>query len=160
MSSDEETNQKSGSERREKRFKKLVVPPKSPKPTKSKGSSFIIKKLKLKTKSSTESDHPSPSTSEQGLLPSKVSPSLERQTPEGDDNFVLSKSASETNLQETWRKSVENLPEAVEKEKEQEKVLPEHTQSLEDLKDMLTYGELILDKTLETVMYNFFYNIE
>ncbi|KAJ8970052.1 hypothetical protein NQ314_001481 [Rhamnusium bicolor] len=33
---------------------------------------------------------------------------VERQTPEGDDNFILTKSASETNLQETW-KSVEIL---------------------------------------------------
>lgn len=166
MTSDEETNnRKSGSERKEKRLKKIASPPKSPKSSKkSKKSHFIIKKLKLKSKSVSESS-PRASAAEGDLVLVKSSESssvLERQTPEGDDNFILTKSASETNLKETWR-SGQNLADDTEKvvaesagtsetdQAAQQKVFPERTKSLENLKDMLTYGELILDKTAESV---------
>lgn len=165
MTSDEEaSNQKSGSERKEKRLKKIASPPKSPK-SKSKKSQSIIKKLKLKSKSVSERTSPRAVAAEGDLVLQKnlgSSSLLERQTPEGDDNFALTKSASETNLKETWR-SAQNLADDSGKEvaesagtsetdkSEKQKVFPERTKSLENLKDMLTYGELILDKTAETV---------
>lgn len=170
MTSDEESNsQKSGSESKEKRLKKSSEHPKSPKTPKTKKSHFIIKKLKLKSKSVTESSSPTASrtggdqTSSKG---SSATSTLERQTPEGDDNFVLTKSASETNLQETWR-SAENFAEitetlAAESAKTSEKVqseekciIPDRTKSLDNLKAMVTYGELLMDKSPETVMTAF-----
>lgn len=161
MTSDEETNSKKP-DRKEKRFKKLVEPPKSPKAPKSKRSHFIIKKLKLKSKSVPDSSSRSVSSAPEDLSPPEASPEsfvLEKQTSEGDDDFVLTKSVSETNLKETWR-SVENLKEDIivesagSGEKDQlvlQKVLPERTKSLDNLKDMLTYGELIMDRAAETV---------
>lgn len=165
MTSDEEiNNQKSGSDRKEKRSKKVTGSPKSPKAQKSKKSHFIIKKLKLKSKSISDSST-SISKAEGDSEPSKnieETSVLERQTPEGDDNFLLTKSASENNLKESW-KSIEKLAEnkggadsesAGTSEKDQvaqHQVHQERTKSLENLKDMLTYGELIVDKTADTV---------
>lgn len=155
----------------EKRLKKLVVPPKSPKLAKSKRSHFLIKKLKLKSKSTTESSASQFDVKDIANLPlpssSSGSSSIERQTPEGDDNFILTKSASETNLQETW-KSVENLTKDNAKSSTKGAVTvdcnpfylssevkgpPERTKSLENLKAMPAYGELILDQTVTMVIH-------
>lgn len=167
MTSEEETSsQKSGTERKRKTLKKLVLSPNS---SKSKKSSSIIKKLKFKSKSALESC--SSSTSEPGenktVVESSIGSSLfERQNPEGDDSFLLAKSASETNLQETRQSlsSTENTEKTAtdsachsEKDKfKEQKISVERTKSLENLKDMLTYGELIMDKAVETVIL-FFY---
>nr|XP_023014439.1 ras-related protein Rab-33B-like [Leptinotarsa decemlineata] len=156
MKSDDESNvPKEIGEEREKREKKLVVSP----TLKSKRPSFLIKKLKLKSKS-----HPQEEIKDIANLPLPSTSSDERQTPEGDDNFILTKSASETNLQETW-KSAENLAKdntkssaksAVTVERNQfdlsseQKGFPERTKSLENLNDMPAYGELIMDQTAET----------
>lgn len=148
-----------------KRAKKILIPPKSPKSAKLKRANFLIRKLRLKSKSApTRSESadiaklPLQSTSTQ-------STPVERQTPEGDDNnFVLTKSASETNLQESWKSS-----ENIEKEtasvtsitkseisfdnpefyvsSEPRKSIPERTKSLENLRKMPAYGELILDSS-------------
>ncbi|XP_050313511.1 ras-related protein Rab-32 isoform X1 [Anthonomus grandis grandis] len=144
-----------------KRAKKILIPPKSPKSAKLKRANFLIRKLKLKSKSA-------PTRSESAdisKLPSQGASSqstpVERQTPEGDDNFVLTKSASETNLQESW-KSSENIDKDTESasasksevsfdnpefyiSSEPRKSIPERTKSLENLRKMPAYGELILD---------------
>lgn len=172
MTSDEETNsQKSGIDRKEKSLKKIVVPPKSPKGSKSKKPNFLIKKLKLKSKSIPESSSTSVSQKRSDCIPPTNLPGgsvLERQTPEGGDTFILTKSASETNLKETWR-SAEHLEDQTEGQLatgnsstgetgqfEQQKILPERTKSLENLKGMVTYGELILDKATESVSFAVF----
>lgn len=160
---------------REKRVKKVVVPPKSPKLPKR--SHFLIKKLKLKTKFAASGDSQPEIEDIANLEPpsnSSGSSTIERQTPEGDDNFILTKSASETNLQETW-KTVENLTKdnkksstksAVTVEYNQfylsteQKGLSERAKSLVNIKDMPAYGELILDQTPSTVIYNIYYFIK
>lgn len=161
---------------REKEVKKVVVPPKSPKLSKLKRSHFLIKKLKLKTKFTPSSASQSEITDIANLGPRSNSSSstIERQTPEGDDNFILTKSASETNLQETW-KSVENLTKDNKKSStksavtvecnqfylsSEQKGLPERAKSLENIKDMPAYGELILDQAPSTVIYNIYYFIK
>lgn len=144
-----------------KRIKKLIIPPKSPKSVKSKRMNSLIRKLKLQSKSvpaRAESADISklPSTSTQSAT--------ERQTPEGDDNYALSnKSASETNLQDSW-KSVDNLdkvgiksvdksevsvdnPELFYVSSEPRKSILERTKSLENLRKMPAYGELFLDSS-------------
>lgn len=147
-----------------KRIKKLVIPPKSPKSVKTKRINSLIRKLKLQSKSvpaRAESADISklPSTSTQSAT--------ERQTPEGDDddNFALTnKSASETNLQDSW-KSVGNLekaeialsvdksevsvdnPELFYVSSEPRKRILERTKSLESLTKMPAYGELFLDSS-------------
>ncbi|KAJ8974285.1 hypothetical protein NQ317_013174 [Molorchus minor] len=159
---------KSGEEVTEENKEKHTT--KSPKSTKLKRSYSLIKKLKLKSKLNpitapqTEGDTANsaqPSTSSEPA-------SIERQTPEGDDNFILTKSASDTNLQETW-KTVENLMKdnkntsiksaaAIESNQfylgKEQTSLPERTKSLENLKDMPAYGELILDQVPSTSNVN------
>lgn len=148
-----------------KRIKKLVIPPKSPKSVKSKRINSLIRKLKLQSKSV-------PARAESADISKLASTSTqsetERQTPEGDDddNFALTnKSASETNLQDSW-KSVDNLEKAgiiassVDKSEvsvdnselfyvssEPRKRILERTKSLESLRKMPAYGELFLDSS-------------
>lgn len=156
-------------EGKETRVKKVVVPSKSSKLPKPKRSNFLIKKLKLKSKftSSSASQSEIKDIANLGLPSISSEPStIERQTPEGDDNFILTKSASETNLQETW-KSVENLTKDNKKSStksavtvecnqfylsSEQKGLPGRTKSLENIKDMPAYGELILDQPPSTVI--------
>ncbi|KAG5871983.1 hypothetical protein JTB14_025735 [Gonioctena quinquepunctata] len=160
MKSDNESGEQNETgEQKEKLAKKLVVSPK----LKSKRPSFLIKKLRLKSKSIPCREE----IKDIANLPLPSTSSDERQTPEGDDNFILTKSASETNLQESW-KSAENLAKdnakspsesAVTVECNQfdstseQKGLPERTKSLENLNDMPAYGELILDQAPATVIY-------
>ncbi|ENN81134.1 hypothetical protein HUJ04_012556 [Dendroctonus ponderosae] len=142
-----------------KRAKKILIPPNSPKSVKTKRANFLIRKLKLKSKSVpvraelAEIAQPSQSSSPQPA---------ERQTPEGDENFRLAKAASETNLQDSWKSS-----ETIEKDttsatsftkseisvdysefyvsSEPRKSILERAKSLENLRKMPAYGELILD---------------
>ncbi|XP_060537269.1 ras-related protein Rab-32 isoform X1 [Cylas formicarius] len=148
-----------------KRVKKVVLPPKSPKSVKLKRAASLIKKLKLKSKNPSGNNHPDTASDiPQFPLPAtssvEDSDPTERQTPEGVENFVLTKSASEANLKETWKSSERldqdglRLPStqsaiAVENtdffSNPDKKVLPERTKSLDNLKTMPAYGELILD---------------
>lgn len=141
-----------------KRVKKLVIPPKSPQSVKSKRMNSLIRKLKLQSKSVVaRTESAVPSTSSQSAT--------ERQTPIGDDdNFTLSnKSASETNLQDSW-KSVDNLekvgvasvdksevsvdnPDLFYVSSEPRKSILERTKSLESLRKMPAYGDLFLDSS-------------
>lgn len=140
--------------------------------TKPKKTSFLIKRLKLKSKQSpsgsvTQSEtslEPQPSTS------SESSPA-ERQTPEGDD-IALAKSASDTNLSESSWKSAENLTAEKKKPISSKSVInvegsqfeitvikeviksPElRTKSLEDFKNMPAFGELIFDSNMVSMVY-------
>nr|CAI5850939.1 unnamed protein product [Callosobruchus analis] len=133
--------------------KKPVIP-KSPKLPKIKRSAFLIKKLK-----------PKPKIKNTLTLAVRGTPDIpylapiERQTPEGDDNFILTKSVSETNLQGTWKvdhlrkdsvdQSSDQSVSKVERSKgilDPEDGPPERAKSLENLKDMPAYGELIVDQ--------------
>ncbi|CAG9855271.1 unnamed protein product [Phyllotreta striolata] len=114
-----------------KRPKKLVIPPKS-KPKRS----FIAKKLKLRSKSLQEKQE----IKEISRIPLPNTSSDERQTPEGDENLMLTRSASDTNLQESW-KSAEKVEESSKTD-----LQPERTKSLEDFQNMPAYGELIVDQ--------------
>ncbi|XP_066258940.1 ras-related protein Rab-32 isoform X1 [Euwallacea similis] len=146
-----------------KRAKKILIPPKSPKSVKLKRANFLIKKLKLKSKSASTKAEPE-DISKLPSQGSKQTTPVERQTPEGDDNFVLTKSASEANLQESWN-SAENLekgsasatsiaksevsvdnPEFYVSSEPRKSVL-ERTKSLENLRKMPAYGELFLDSS-------------
>lgn len=128
---------------------------------KTKKTSFLIKRLKLKTKSTPVS---SSSTSSGTVLEPQPSTSsgsspAERQTPEGDDTTDnLGKSASDTNLSESSWKSAENL--AVEKKRtaiksvvsvDSSQVELSLTKSFEDLKDMPAFGELIFDTNMVNI---------
>ncbi|CAH1377791.1 hypothetical protein MTP99_019203 [Tenebrio molitor] len=119
--------------------KKIIIPPKSPKLPKAKKPNFLVRKLKLKSKSPPRDPQVSLS------LPST---SVGRQTPEGDDGFRLPKSVSETNLTES-RKSAGNSAKdnepTVESRRRECVEVPERAQSLEALKDMPAYGDLIVD---------------
>ncbi|CAG9759423.1 unnamed protein product [Ceutorhynchus assimilis] len=148
-----------------KRAKKILIPPKSPKSAKLKRANFLVRKLKFKSKSApTRSESADISKLRSAASTSSQSTSVERQTPEGDDNFALTKSASETNLQESWKDS-ENLERetaaaaSITKSEisfdnpkfyvssEPRKSIPERTKSLENLRKMPAYGELILDSS-------------
>ncbi|XP_066158136.1 ras-related protein Rab-32 [Euwallacea fornicatus] len=146
-----------------KRAKKILIPPKSPKSVKLKRANFLIKKLKLKSKS-VPTKAESADISNLPSQGSKQTVPVERQTPEGDDNFVLTKSASEANLQESWN-SAENLDKentsatSIPKSEisvdnpefyvssEPRKSILERTKSLENLRKMPAYGELFLDSS-------------
>ncbi|XP_022915166.1 ras-related protein Rab-32 isoform X1 [Onthophagus taurus] len=120
----------------------------------------LIKRLKLKTKHSSQSDisiEPQPSTSSE-------SSALERRTPEGDDtDITLGKSVSDTNLSDSSWKSAENLTADKRKGSSKSVINVETTQvevtveekdkekefkSSVDLKDMPAFGELIFDTTM------------
>ncbi|XP_064215429.1 ras-related protein Rab-32 isoform X1 [Tribolium castaneum] len=140
----------------EKRTKKVVIPPKSSNFLKPKKASLLIKKIKLKSKSPSRSPKEGPVSLS---LPSTSTSPLGRQTPEGDDSLMFAKSVSESNLSESW-KSAETLAKSadnsgVKAESSQNRVcveVPERTKSLETLKDMPAYGDLIFDPAA-TVSY-------
>lgn len=93
----------------------------------------LMKKLKLRTrKSSIVEDLPRTSSSE------------ERRTPEGDDDHL--NSASETNLTEVSWKSADNLTEESTVKSVISTEVVERTKSLENLKAMPPFGELIVDE--------------
>lgn len=141
---------------REKRTKKVIIPPKSPKIFKPRKASFLIKKFKVKSKSpSKDARVASVSLS----LPSTSTSPLGRQTPEGDDSFLFAKTVSKTNLSESW-KSAENLTRdtdnlsalsEVSHNRVSAEVL-EKTKSLESLKSMPAYGDLIAASTTPVVI--------
>jgi hypothetical protein len=130
--------------------KKIIIPPKSPKLPKAKKPNFLVRKLKLKSKSPPRDPQVSFS------LPST---SVGRQTPEGDDGFRLPKSVSETNLTES-RKSAGNSAKdnepTVESRRRECVEVPERAQSLEALKDMPAYGDLIVDPAPAVITCNNF----
>lgn len=141
-----------------KRTKKILIPPNSPKSVETKRANFSIRKLKLKSKSVPVRAELEVAQPTQNISPQPV----ERQTPEGGDQFRLAKSASETNLQDSWKSS-----EDIEKDtasatsitksqisidnpefcvsSEPRKSILERAKSLENLRKMPAYGELILD---------------
>lgn len=132
--------------------KKIVVPSESTKSLKPKKHSFLLKKLKLKSKS--------PTRNSVSLSLPKASTAIARQTPEGDDNFSILKSVSETNLAESWI-NAEDLKDSVDKSRKRRPSeirvceVPERTKSLENLKDMPAYGDLIVEISPSTVIFYF-----
>ncbi|XP_045481399.1 ras-related protein Rab-32 isoform X1 [Harmonia axyridis] len=100
---------------------------------------YILKKIKLKVRQGAFSEKISelPSTS-----------SADRQTPEGDENLMFSKSASETNLSEsqTVTSNGNDAKLNVEENKNVDGLHAfERAKSLETIKRMPAYGELIAD---------------
>lgn len=127
----------------EEKKKKVIVPSESPKSPKPKKHSFLKKKLKLKSKS--------PSRNPVSLSLPNTSNPTDRQTPEGDDNFPILKSVSDTNLAESWM-NTEDLKDSADKGRKGRQSgenlvceVPEKTKSLENLTDMPAYGDLIVD---------------
>ncbi|KAL3290061.1 hypothetical protein HHI36_023430 [Cryptolaemus montrouzieri] len=127
--------------------KKVIVPPK----TKSGKSNYILKKIKLKVRqksiSNTGDVSDIPSTSSVDYLTG-------RQTPEGDENLMFSKSASETNLSENQGASENTESQEVDSEKKSVEGIHaalERTKSLEAFKRMPAYGELIADSPSMTI---------
>lgn len=113
---------------------------------KSAKANYILKKIKLKVRQGAIS----------GKLPSTSSVDFSggRQTPEGDENLMISKSASDTTLSE-----LQTVPENEvktefsegEKKNEESVHAFERARSLEIIKRMPAYGELIADAPTMTV---------
>lgn len=163
----------------EKHPKKKLRSGESSSKSKVKKSSSLIKRFKLKGKSasSSEGTHESEAAYEEPQPVSlaqqeqEIAP-VERQTPEGDDSNPVEKAASETNLTETSWKSAENLSKEDNVkstsvinvqtseyrlsvgEIEKHPALPQRTKSLENIKGMPAFGELILDPQTATVTRN------
>lgn len=123
---------------------------------KVKKSSSLIKRFKLRTRSASASVQEAEKVEEPS---SSVENTVERQTPEGDDSLPIEKAASDTNLTENSWKSAETLTrEDIPKSTSviniqsyqyqvtiSEDALPQRTKSLEDIKGMPAFGDLILD---------------
>lgn len=162
MTSEEENDfQKTITDKRDKRFTKVGAKLS----LKTKRSDFIVNKLKLKSKSVTESSNlPSGSGTEDYLKETNthISSTLERQAPEDDDNFTLTKSASETNLKESLVRSrgisqdkgkaaTESAKNISKPDQSVENKGAERTKSLQNLEDMLRHGQVVMEETAETV---------
>lgn len=93
--------------------------------------SSLMKKLKLRARRNSVAEEVRTSSSE------------ERRTPEGDEHL---KSASETNLTEVSWKSADNLTEESSVKSVISAEVTERTKSLENLKSMPPFGELIVDE--------------
>lgn len=151
--SKEETKDKRGKKRSDK--------------AKTKKTSFLIKRLKLKSKHSPSS---SASQSETSIEPqpstSSESSPAETQIVEADDtDITLAKSASDTNLSESSWKSAENL--TTERKRPTKTIVNVETSQLEisiskeeqrakslgDLKDMPAFGELIFDSNMVNIKF-------
>lgn len=138
------------------------APVKQPKQQKPKRRHFL-KKLKLKKGASTCSE-PDPATIPLPGTSSDSSAGVERQTPEGDESYKLTKSASENNLAESWacnegsksdKRSTENVIAKASQFGSAD--YKGRTKSLENIRKMTAYGELIVDaSTLQTVKFNNF----
>lgn len=132
---------------------------------KSRRPSFLMKKLKLRGRRSSVAEEVltgAETSPEQQISPEET----ERKTPEGTDSFAAVKSSSEINLTEVSWKSADNLTEDSERSSVRSVItteisrvsvlegvgLPERTKSLENLKSMPAFGELIVDQAATMVI--------
>lgn len=149
-----ETEAKSVSEKKSKR--KDSCSSKSPI---TKKTSSLIRRLKLGKGPSSPPPTVSATTAasaEETVLSSNVEPStsatfsrVERQTPQGDENLTLAKSASDTNLADTAKDTPSNSPSrdkyALSAASLTTPRVIERTKSLENVQKMPAYGDLIFD---------------
>lgn len=161
---------------KEKRTKKKIQSSESQGKTKIKKSGSLIKRFKLKSKNATSSSAPESEPSDDPQPTTSEAEPVERQTPEGDDSLPVGKAVSETNLTETSWKSAETLTKednpkstsVVNVQSSQYQITiseldkitshPQRTKSLENLKAMPAFGDLIVDPNTGMVNKRNFFN--